>query len=155
VISEFTVAESRRSDPYSTTKCLEGTKIRFSTIALFKGRKSVGFAWESVFDAEVMMEHKWPEKSIETSTREHDMKGITNGLVGSFDASILMRTIRASGANTIAKLFEHRIDFRILVEFSALVEVDILVGNARRIAEDEPVVKPHDRCTFGNVGSPI
>jgi hypothetical protein len=135
MIAQFAVAEARRSDPDATTKRSECTEVGFCIVASFEGRRGVGFAGESIFDAQVVMEGIGPKTGIKGSTGEHGTEGVSDRLVGSFYRTILVRTVGAGGSNGIAKFLEQRSDLGVLVEFPSLVQVDILVGDAGGVSK--------------------
>lgn len=67
-----------------------------------------------------------PKASIKVGANQHGAKGVPNGLMSSFHGAILMGAIGTSRTNGIAMALEKSADFLVVVQFSTLVEVDIL-----------------------------
>jgi hypothetical protein len=67
--------------------------------------------------------------SVEISTNQHGANGIANGLVGLLDMTILMGTVSTSGPDGVAMSLEEGTDLLIVVEFTLLIQVNILTWN--------------------------
>jgi hypothetical protein len=101
---------------------------------LIGGGRRIIFARKGILDAEVMVKGAGPETGVKTSAGEHGTEGIADGLVCSLDRAILVRTVCAGGADSIAVFFEKSTDLWIVIEFSSLIERDIFIRDVRGVA---------------------
>ena len=139
MVLEFTPTGSWWFNPNATTKRAECSKVWLGSMAAFVCRGGIVLARKGILDAQVVMEGIGPKAGVKASTREHSVESITNGLIGAFDRSILVGTVGSSSANGIAKLLKKGANFWIVVKFPALVEIDVLIGDARGVTQ-QPVV---------------
>jgi hypothetical protein len=72
-----------------------------------------------------------PKFGVKASTREHQVKGVTNGLMRPFHRTILVGGIGTCGTDVIAITFEEAANLGILVQFASLVKVDVFVVTRR------------------------
>jgi hypothetical protein len=71
-----------------------------------------------------------------------------------FHRTVLMRDISTSRINVVTEFLEQCTNFRVVVEFTTLIEANALVGNRGRMA-DEPLAETVDGSTFGDADGAV
>jgi hypothetical protein len=80
-----------------------------------------------------VVESKGPKTRAKGRASEHGTKSIANGLVGSFNRTILVGGVSTSRVDSIVKFFKERDNERIFVEFTTLVKDNIFVVDIRGV----------------------
>jgi hypothetical protein len=97
-----------------------------------------------------MMEGIRPEFGREIGATKHSANGITDGAVGTFTGTILMRGVGCSGFDSIARLFEQVNNIRTTTKLVTKIEAHVFVRNIRRKAVlGKPMVEEIDGRGFG------
>jgi hypothetical protein len=125
MVAKFAAARARGVDPDTTNEGTEVTEVGFGAVAFFERGQGIIFAGQGIFDPKVVVKSIGPKTCVQARTGEHGTKCIANRLVGLFDRAVLVRAVRASWANVIAKFGEKSTDFGALVSFSSLVQIDV------------------------------
>jgi hypothetical protein len=135
MVAKFTRTRAGGTNPNATTKGAEVVKVGFGTMALFERRQGIVFAGKSIFNPKVVVKSVWPKSRFQARTSEHGAKSVANGLMSALDRAILVGTIGAGGSDLVTKLGKESSDLGVLIQFTALVEVNILFGDAGRVAK--------------------
>ena len=109
-----------------------------------------------IVEAEVVMESIWPELGLQTGTGKHSAEGVTNGLMGTFTRSIMMRRIWSCGFNTVASSFKQFDNGRGMAKFTTKIKTDIAVRDIlRRGMLSKPTIDEVNGWSFGTEGFTI
>jgi hypothetical protein len=128
-----------RADPNTSAKSAKFAKLRFMAgMKPLKGRGTVAFGREAIFDSEIVIKSIGPEAWVKVGSRKHGTECVANGLVGAFDGAVLMGGIGARWVNGVVEFFEEGNDERVLVELSTLIKDDIFIIDVGRML-DEPI----------------
>jgi len=149
---QFTAAFARGTDPDATAKGTEVMEIFASIGGGFKGGDLlVGGVANGVMLSDIILESKGPETSVKIASSEFSTESVANMAMRALDETILMRGVRTSGKDIIFKFFEEETNFRIIEQFTALVEVNILVLDSRtRGISSKKSTDPGNGGTFSN-----
>ena len=91
-----------------------------------------------------------PEFGRETGATKHSTNGFTDGMVGTFTWTIMMRRIGCSRFDSIARLFKQINDFGTKTKFTTEIKSHIFVRNILGKAMlYKPTVKEIDGQSFG------
>ena len=87
------------------------------------------------------MERIRPEFDVEIGTVKERADGISDSKMRAFNRAVLIGGVGTCGAHFVFEALEETADFRVMVEFSALVQVDVLTRRTGRMVL-EKVLKP-------------
>jgi hypothetical protein len=124
-----TGARARGTNPNTTTKRAHGAKIGLDTSAKNVRRAVTIFQRKGVLHAKIGVKSVRPKTSIQIGTDEHGTKSVPNGLVGTFNWTVLVRTVGTSGIDDVTKALKKGTDFLVVEKLTALVEVNIFAGH--------------------------
>ena len=79
------------------------------------------------------MERIRPKLRLKTGTVEHGMNGVGDSSMPLFNCTILIGCVGTSGAYFKLVLVKNLTNFRVVVQFSSLVQIGILLGNLWRM----------------------
>jgi hypothetical protein len=97
-----------------------------------------------------MMEGIRPEFGREIGATKHSANGITDGAVGTFTGTVLMRGVGCSGFDSIARLFEQVNNVRTTTKLATKIEAHVFVRNIRgKAVLGKPMVEEIDGRGFG------
>jgi hypothetical protein len=139
VVLKASFSLAGRADPNTSAKSAKFAKLRFMAgMKPLKGRGTVAFGREAIFDSEIVIKSIGPESWVKVGSRKHGTECVANGLVGAFDGAVLMGGIGARGVNGVVEFFKEGNDERVLVELSTLIKDDIFIIDVGRML-DEPI----------------
>jgi hypothetical protein len=134
----------------TTTKDPEQVKVGLLSSARFIGRCRAITVDSDIVQPQEMVEGIRPEFGREIGATKHSANGITDGVVGTFTGTILMKGVRCSGFDSIAHLFEQVNNFRTMTKFATEIKAHVFVRNIHGKAMlGKPMVAEIDGRGFG------
>jgi hypothetical protein len=131
--AKFRWTFTRWSDPNATTKCAKMGEI-VDTVECELERGNFLIAGRGgVADPETMVECIRPELDGKVRADEKRAYGVSDGAVSAFDGAVLVGCVGASGVDIVSELFEKCRDFRVVIQFTTLVEENVFVGAGGRM----------------------
>ena len=92
-----------------------------------------------------------PKLGVQGGSKKQRAQPVSNSEMGTLDGAILMGGVSTGGADFVVVFCKQFLDFRMVVEFTALIKEDILVGTSRAVVFEE-VSQPSHRSSFGDSG---
>jgi hypothetical protein len=98
-----------------------------------------------------MVKSVGPKFVVETGTREHSTKGITDGAMGTLNRTILVRGVRSGGLDGIISMLEKIDNGSTMGKVAATIHTDVFVRDiTRKTFYSEKTVQELDRRRFGD-----